>query len=357
LFELILLTVFAVFFAFLNSYKEFEYGLKISFLLIFLFLAFRYNYGNDYMGYYQDFLDVNHYSKINYHDIAFHYEPGWLFLCRIFAPIGFFAMVMFLSLINSVVYYRFISTYVPKKYYWLAVFIYICDPGFMLIQASAMRQSLAICLFIVAIPYIFKKDFLRYSACILLGYLFHSSALILWPLYFLGFVNWRINKNASILIFLLFVSLFLFGKYLLPFLDQFILKNFERYEGYHASAVIGTGIGLIYSSILFIVVLYFARFQVQETALIFKIAIFSFMFIPLSFLIQIVGRIGMYFEPATLIAYPLVLKHIKKEYLKVIFLASFLGFTGYIFFQFFHSDLWSEAFGTYHTIFTAPKID
>lgn len=356
MFEVLLLAIICVFFAYLNSYKEFQYGLKISFLFIFLFLAFRYDFGNDYMGYYHDFLDVNQYSKIDYHDIAFHYEPGWLFLCRVFAPIGFFGLVIFLSLVNTIVYYRFISRYVPKKYYWLAVFIYICDPSFMLIQASAMRQSVAICLFIVAIPYIFKKDILRYSACILLAYLFHTSALVIWPLYFLGLVNWKIGKNGFVFFLLFFLSIFLFGKYLLPFLNQFIVNNFERYEGYHSSAVVGTGIGLIYSCILFIVVLYFSRFQVKETGLIFKIAILSFMFIPLSFLIQIVGRIGMYLEPATLIAYPLVIKYIKKEYLKVIFLASFLGVSGYIFFQFFHSELW-KPFETYHTIFTAPRIN
>ena len=260
-------------------------------MYIFLFLAFRYDYGNDYMGYYQVFLDVNQYSNINYYHIAFHYEPGWLFLCRLFAPIGFFGMVIFLSLITCVAYYSFISKYVPPKYYWLAVFIYICDPGFMLIQLSAMRQCLAISLFIMGIPYIYKKDFVRYSVCILLAYLFHSSALVLWPLYFLGFANWTIGRNASAVILFLFVSLFLFGKYLLPFLNQFILKNFERYDVYHSGAVVGTGIGLFYSSVLFIVVLYFARFQVKETGLIFKLAIFSFMFITLSFIIQLMGRI------------------------------------------------------------------
>jgi hypothetical protein len=357
LFEVIVLGILAVLFAYLNSYKEGKHGLKISFILIFFFLAFRYDFGNDYMGYYQDFLDVNRYQSINYFDIAFHYEPGWLLLCRIFGKIGFFGLVIFLAFINCAVYYRFITRYVPIKYYWLAVFIYVFDPGFMLIQASAMRQTVAICLFIFAIPYIYKKDIVRYSLCIVAGYFFHSSAIILLPIYFLGFFTRNITQKTAMIIVVLFLSLFLFGPYLQPYINLFVSNNFDRYEAYHSSAVIGTGIGLLYSSILFLLVLYFERFQRHTTALIFKLAVIGFMFIPLSFLLQIIGRIGMYFESATLVAYPVILRNINKQYLKIIFLSSFLLMSGYVFFQFFHSELWKDAFGTYHTIFSAKKLD
>ena len=67
----------------------------------------------------------------------------------------------------------------------------------MLIQASAMRQTVAINLFLLAIPYIYNKDPVRYALCIGIAYFFHSSALILLPLFFLSYINWTINKISG----------------------------------------------------------------------------------------------------------------------------------------------------------------
>src|SRR5665213_2396527 len=182
-------------------------------------------------------------------------------MCRAFKSLGFFAMIIFLALINSVAYYRFIKRYVPLQYYWLAVFIYVFYPGFMLVNASAMRQSLAIAIFITAIPYIYRKDAVRYFLFIGMAWLFHSSALILLPLYFLGYVNWKINKIAGVIIVTIFLSLFLVQNSLLPYLNQFINTYFERYETYQGGTVVGSGLGVLYFSGLFILVLYYERFQ------------------------------------------------------------------------------------------------
>ncbi len=354
MFVVIALNILAVFFAYLNSYKEFRHGLKISFTLIFIFLALRYNFGNDYMAYYSHFLTINNYTSINYFNKSFQFEPGWQLLCRVFKPLGFFAMVIFLALINCIVYYRFINRYVPVKYYWLAVFIYVFDPTFMLINISAMRQSLAIALFLTSIPYIYKKDLIRFLLCIGVAYIFHSSALILLPLYLLGIFNWEINKAISFILVALFASLFLFQKTLVPYLNSFINSYFEKYEIYQgAASTIGTGLGVLYFSALFILVLYYARFQHMETALVFKITIISFMFIPLGLLIPLIGRVGMYLVPATIITYPVILMNMKKPAYKIIFVALLVFMTTYIFYQFFISDTYRAGFGTYHTIFSS----
>jgi hypothetical protein len=80
----IIMGIFAVSFAFLAKYKNFRYGLEISFSLIFLFLALRYNFGNDYSSYLDRFIDINKYSTVDYFDKFYRVEPGWIFLCRIF---------------------------------------------------------------------------------------------------------------------------------------------------------------------------------------------------------------------------------------------------------------------------------
>ena len=50
--------MFAVFFAFLAGSRRDKFWLKVSFVVIFLFLALRYDYGNDYDAYLQGFLNI-----------------------------------------------------------------------------------------------------------------------------------------------------------------------------------------------------------------------------------------------------------------------------------------------------------
>jgi len=96
----IILGIFAVSFAFLAKYKNFRYGLEISFFLIFLFLALRYNFGNDYQSYFRCFNEITNSSKIdlNYMQYGRVIEPGWIILCWLFKPFGFYWLIAFHSL-------------------------------------------------------------------------------------------------------------------------------------------------------------------------------------------------------------------------------------------------------------------
>ncbi len=343
----------AVLFAYLAKYKNAQFSLKISFSLIFIFLALRYNFGNDYEGYLRGFIEVNHVAQIDYFNNSFHFEPGWLFLCRLFKPIGFFGMTAVLALFNCAVYYRFIKKFVPIKYYWLAVFLYIFSPEFMLIHASAMRQSLAISIFIFSLDYLYRKDAIRYFLCIGIAWFFHSSALILFPIYFLSYSNWKMNKKTTVILVTIFISLFMVLNSIGSFLNKFIATYFNQYEIYQDKGVIGTGLGVIYLSILFILVLHFENSQNKETSLIFRIAIISFLFIPLSLPIQLIGRVAMYFTPATIITYPIIQMSLKKSNYKTIFIVSLISMTIFNYIQFFLSEINRNYYGTYHTIFTS----
>ena len=345
--------LFSVLFAYLAKYKNIQWGLKVSFTLIFLFLALRYNFGNDYETYLNAFIEISQYNQIDIINIYSQVEPGWIILNWLFRSFGFFAMTAVLALFNCVVYYRFIKKYVPVRYYWLAIFLYIFSPGFMLVHSTAMRQSIAIMVFIFSLDYLNKKDAIRYFLCIGLASLFHLSALILLPVYLLGLFNWKNYKVNGAIFVSIFVSLFLIGESLTPYIKQFISKYFGKYEVYQDAGVVNTGLGALFLSMLFIITIFFERVQNKETALVFKIAIISFIFIPLGLLIQLIGRVGMYFAPATIIVYPIILLNLKKPIRKAIFLTLILIFTTISFFQFIYSDTYKDAFGTYQTIFSA----
>jgi hypothetical protein len=354
--ETILLGLFSVIFAYLAKYNNIRWGLKVSFFLIFLFLALRYNFGNDYQAYFNAFTEIGRNSQINFFDKAQQFEPGWVFINWLFRPFGFFALTAALALINCLIYYQFIKKYVPVEYYWLSTFLYVFNPEFMLIHSSAMRQSVAIMLFVFSLDYLHEKKALRYFLCIGLASLFHFSALILLPVYLVGFYKREISSLFKGLIVSLYISLFLFGTSVLPLLKQFISAYFEKYSIYQTAGAASTGLGFAYLFAMLILTLYFEKYQNSKTAIIFKIAVINFIFMPLNLLILLIARVRMYFAPATLIVYPIILLSIKKPLGKAIFLTFLLVFTLYGFFQFFYSETWKEYFRIYQTIFAAPQF-
>ena len=342
--------------AYLAQYKSKEHLLKVSFFLIFLFLALRYNYGNDYPAYIDDFVLLTSNDSFDYIFENEYYEKGWLFLYYLFKPFGFFALIAVLAAFNCFVYYHLIKKYVLPGYHWFAVFLYVFSPGFMLIHCSAMRQSLAIALFLFSIDYINKKDAIRYFLCIVLATLFHTSALVLLPVYFLGIFDWKINRPLAIIFFVIYILFFQFGILLMPVLSIFVGTNFESYMRYEGTIELSSGIGLILNSSLFALILFYAYYQSNQTSLFFKIAILSYFIIPLSLNISSLTRIGMYFDIAMIIVFPATVYTIKKPTIKVAVLAIIVFITLYNFNVFFKSEVFNKSFGTYQTIFSAPEI-
>lgn len=349
-----------VLFAYLAQYKGGEHFLKVSFFLIFLFLALRYNYGNDYPAYLKGFLNINSLVSIDYSVEYFDFDPGWVFLCRLFQHFGFFAMVAVLAAFNCFVYYRFIKKYVPPYYYWIAVFLYVFDANNMLINSSAMRQSLAISLFIFSLDYLYKKDVIRYFLCVGLASWIHTSALVLFPVYLLGLINFKINKTLIACIFLLYILAFKYADSIQPVIDILMSGSLGKYEHYSESQFAKEDqeslASIIYYGILFLIVLFYGRFQDKETSLLFKAAILSFFIKPFIILIPMIIRIGMYFSPFFIVVFPIVLITITNKFTRIMLLFFLILTKLYLFYQFFQHDVWKEAFASYQTIFSSPKI-
>ena len=104
----------------------------------------HYDYGNDYMPYYNVYKQVTSYRFDLSGILAGDYfrEPGWVLLCWFFKPIGgFFMMVAVLNLIENMLVYRTIKIYVEKKWWPLSVFIYLFSTSLYLLNFSMMRQK------------------------------------------------------------------------------------------------------------------------------------------------------------------------------------------------------------------------
>lgn len=360
----LIFNIVAVFFAWLESSGRYKHGLKISVFIVFLFLALRYDYGNDYMNYLSKFIEISKQDSVH---ISFFsttgYEFGWVYLNRLFGSFGatgFFAMNALLALFSCFVLYRFIKKYVPQKYFWFSVFLYTFQPYTMLVLSSAMRQAVSVSIFLLAVDFIIQKKVLYYIILILSASIFHRSAVFMLPLVLLCFFNGEIKPLYISIAFVVFIALTLLDNEVFNYINSGTIKYFEQYTGYTGKADTENtvGLGFLLSTLIFIVVLYYSQNQTDyEGNTLFKLAILSFLFTPLSIRVQMVGRISYYLLPILMAVFPLVFLKIKKGELKLLFISIIVLFTLYQFYIFFNSEPWSKYFGEYNTIFSAPAFN
>jgi hypothetical protein len=224
----------------------------------------------------------------------------------------------------------------------------------MLIQASAMRQSIAISLFIFSIQFITKKEPLKYCICIIIAYFFHSSAIILLPIYLIGVLDVKINTVTGLIILLSSIALFLFGNLYLSFIQETVNSYFPQYQTYFGSKVeIASGAGLVFMGVLFLFVIYYSQFQNFQTNILFTLTIIGYLVIPIGLVIAMVSRIGLYFTPVSIVVYPLVINKMRGPFIKFFFIFFIIAFTVYTFLIFFNTEIFKRGYGIYRTIFSA----
>jgi len=354
----LIFNIIAIFFAYLESAKIYKHGLKLSLITVFIFLAFRYDYGNDYMGYLDYFLKTNTYSFFDLKSLSIKgNEYGWLYLNRIFGPIGFFVMTAMLAAFTCYVLFRFIKKFVPSQYYWYAVLWYVFEPNAMLILSSAMRQAVGVILFLISIDYIIQKKVIKYLLLISIAALFHSSAVFLYPVILLSFVNWRIKLIHIGIVFAVYTISIIYVKELYEFINLFTTLYFEDYSMYTQKAILETNfsIGLALTFLIFTILMYLSNKETNTgNRLIFKFGIIVLLMIPLSFGIQLITRLNYYFWPVMMAVFPLAFTKIKKAEFRLLFISIVVIYSLYHFFMFFQSE-YNEFFGEYHTIFSSPS--
>ena len=327
----------------------------LCFAPIFLFLALRFNYGNDYIPYYNMFREIANATNFDYRYDYWHAEFGWLFINKLFSELGFFSLVAALAIINCYAYADFIRKYVPQQYYWLALFFYIFNAGFMLVQISSMRQTLAINIFLYSIRYIISKKFLAYIILIYTATLFHTSAWVLMPLYFLSSTKTMVDPRIFIGIFLFYFTTLVLDNEISNLISFIISKAdvFEvaRYAVYEDKGSAGSGIGISFSIINLVALLIFYNNQNGIGKFLFGLSILNILLLPLSVANVMLGRFGLYLSSAGLATIPLIALSINQITLKWSFIILNMLFYLYGYLNFFNDPIWAKSYSNYFTIF------
>ena len=333
---------------------------RFAFFCLFLFAALRYMYGSDYYAYSVRFTAIhNGWTGVYKEEVLFT-------LLNMLSP-SFQVVVAVTSLVFVLVIYFLITRNLPRNYVWLGLLIFIINPQLYLVNLSAMRQCLAMLMFIVAVPFAQKRKPIPYILLLLVGALFHRSTLILIPFYL--FMSPKPVKAGKIIAVLavVFVGLYMVdmvgvAKYVALVFDD------NQYMHYATNEMTNSLRATLLTSVYFIFVL-FNLPRLKGRMLVYgKLYLVSTMLGVLAFRLSMLTRIQMYFEIFSVVVIPAILIELKKdgkvEVDRSRFLESLWGCINHYalpilmfmiyalrYYSFFTNPSWSKYFSEYRTIF------
>ncbi len=170
--------------------------IALSFLSIFVVSALRYNVGSDYLTYEKWFNKINSLS-FKYADFAF---VNLIFFIKLFTNNSQFLFVVTSFII---LFFIFVSAFRYKDDYDLIIFLFL-SLGFYFSTFNGIRQWIAASIFMYSFKYIEEKKFIKYAILVFCSSLFHMSALLLIPCYFIFSHNYK-DKTKIILLSILIV--------------------------------------------------------------------------------------------------------------------------------------------------------
>lgn len=153
---------------------------KIGIAFLVVFSSLRVNVGVDYKIYLSAFQNFSQ-GMFEYDS----FEVGFVLLNRLVIELGgsFHVLLLLIAGINGV--FLYLSLKELPKLRWLALFAYLSYFDLYVYSLAAMRQSIALSIFMFSIKYIKSGNLVKYISFILLATSFHWTAIMMLPFYFI----------------------------------------------------------------------------------------------------------------------------------------------------------------------------
>lgn len=345
--------LFLAFNSFLGLLNKNKRLLSILFFALFVFSAIRYDYGNDYASYLRWFNYIkstgsNPFGEQILYTFLNKISPSFNFLLTIVS--GFYLYTV----------YRLIKNNVSDNYIGVSFLIFLINPYLFLMNLSAIRQSIAIALFIIAVYFSKKRKIIPYIVLILLATLFHKSAIILLPFYFWAngkkVKKWHIIAILAVIVFLFFTP-DKFNDLITYFLEFFDDKTYNHYF----SEGTGNSIRSTVLTAVYLIYLLLNIFKLDGKALVYtKLYVIALIFAVLAYKLSMLTRLQMYFDIFSVVSLPGIIEwNIKNNQKQIsvlfnVYIFPLLILLIYIlrYYSFFTNELW-QSFATYQTILGA----
>ncbi len=203
---------------------------KVYLIIIGMILSFTagfryYTVGVDTEQYYFSYIFI---SNLSWGEITnTRYELGYAIMVKLLSIIS--AEPQFLFIVTSIFIHWIVMWFIYKysPHYWLSAYLYL-SMGYFYNSMNLLRQSFAMCIVLLGVPFLLKKKIVPFILITLLASQFHSSAIIALLL-----LTGLVIKDQKIILYggIFFGAFgFLFGSKLF---EMFSSLN-QRYTGYSA---------------------------------------------------------------------------------------------------------------------------
>lgn len=282
-----------------------------------LFAGFRATYIGADTSVYLDALD--YYKSLPLGDILqaplvypFDFEAGYCLLTKICACLQV-SKTAFLLVVATLIYIP-LFTFLNKnsKNPLLSVLAYIAF-GFFSYSIGLFRQMIAMSICLCGVPFIKQKRLVKYCLCCVLACLFHSTALIMIPFYWISRLDLKRNRILYLVsVLLIEVFCIIFGRKIVDFF-LYLVPKYSGYIGSKYDVQGGTYLNIIYLNVLLILGLFVVEPKEQEGSICVQAIMVAGILQSCSYALGVMGRIVCYYSVYSIILLPLIANHIIKE--------------------------------------------
>lgn len=203
--------------------KNNKYYLLASLGLLLLFLVLKhYKVCIDWLSYSKMFKLYHSSSFLELFSVGRH-EIGFKLLIFFFSHIinNFYFFLMFVSIVSFIPINKYIRE--NSKNYFLSVLIFATFSFFSL-YFTAIRFSIALSIIMLSIKYIKQHRPWNFILTVFIAGLFHKTAFVFLPVYFL--YNFKLDKNKIAVIYSSYLVLFLVRGYIVNFVTKYIYSTY-----------------------------------------------------------------------------------------------------------------------------------
>jgi len=208
-------------------------------------------------AYYVSFYNIA--TRFNFNNLFNNiYEPGFVYLSYLLRSVNA-SIVIFLIVCSSITMALFYIFYYPEKQLLSYGIIFAYCTGFIFFMMNGMRQAIAVMIFSLSIKYIRNKNPVKYCLVIFLAFLFHYSAILLLPLYFI--IQKLVNINYKTWAIIIIISIFINpSSFIYSFANRltFLPKDYSHYINILGLQQSKFGLGFIFHIFTSIFSLYYA---------------------------------------------------------------------------------------------------
>ena len=274
--------------------------------------------GADYVTYLNHFQNIlpSDWSFLNFGEIPYpNFEKGYLCFTHIISLISqtdiFFSFVM--ALVMSILPMVSIKRY--SKPVWLGVFLFFAL-GIYTDSFNILRQTIAMYICWLSIPFIVKRSFAKFLLINLLAFSFHKTTLVFIPVYFLFNIKFT-NKFYAVA----FITVGILYLLLLPLMTT--LTALLSLNDYTEADVSGGYVFLLFMAFCFIFCAYVFKKNTDSYVHIFMhMLFFAFLLQILATQFNILTRIIGFFKISLIVLLPATVYSpmFRKSHLLMLFL-------------------------------------